>query len=720
MAAPDNEIRLGGRWRLWDQFALRGPGFPVDGVLRLAAEDLALAADRFNADPPPSAAEWRTFEESYQEAAVKAALTLQEVAALPEYQTAVAWQNAALLGRAVRPFLNWRPTENRTSQVRQRADLVAHYWQRFCVKNDTIGFFGPVGWGRYDLVIASAAVAPGTGLIDESTVYFASWALDALARRLGDDPALRPWVAPRRVPFVRVDGASAALPGRPAIALDPGLARVLALCDGTRPAVEISRQVGGDASDAIDELVRRRLVVWRLDLPADAYPERHLRAWLERVEDVAARQRGLDQLDCLERGRARVRAATGPDELSAAMAALEGDFAALADATARDKSDTTTPGRGLAYSDSRRSASVRLGSNVIAALAPLDLLLTSATWLTSALADRIRERFQAVYDKTGPTDLASFWFACMPILHSDAVADATELQREFWARWERVLSLPKDAGQVHRSLSDLAGPIREAFPAPGGGWPTARYLSPDVMIAATSTEAIGRGDFELVLGELHVAINTLGAALYVNQHPSPAELFELTDRDHPRPRLIPSTAKENRARLSTRIRYSLVRPEDYQVALTDVTTDPGRPGTVNSADVLVQARDSRLVAVLPDGGEFDLLDAFAHVLTTLVMDRWRILPERDHTPGSPLAASSWPGKPGGSHPATWPSRPRRTRPGGSCAPAASAPSTACHGSSSSPRQPSHDRCSWTSTARSTSTCSPRRPAAWRTTTSPPG
>ncbi|WP_433528252.1 lantibiotic dehydratase [Micromonospora sp. CA-263727] len=632
MGATNPEIRLGGRWRLWDQFALRAPGFPADGVLRLAAGELTLAADRLDTRLPPATAQWRAFEEAYQAAAVKAFLTLQEVAVSPEYQMAVAWQNPALLGRAVRPFLNWTSTANRTSQVRQRADLVAHYWQRFTVKNDTIGFFGPVGWGRCDPAVTGALVTAGTGLVEESTVYFASWALDALARRLGAEPDLRPWVAPQRVPFVRVDGDTAALPGRPAVTLDPRLARVLALCDGTRPAVEIGRQVGDDAGDAIDELVRRRLVVWRLDLPADAYPERHLRAWLDRVGDPVARQRGLDQLDRLERGRARVRAASGPDELLTALSALEGDFTELADASARDKSDTTTPGRRLAYSDSRRSASVRLGDEVVAALAPLDLMLTSATWLTSAVADRVRERVRRVYDSTGPVDLASFWFTCMSILHSDAVADAAELQREYWARWDSVLHLPEDARRVHRSLSEVSGPLHEAFPAEGGGWPTARYLSPDVMIAADDVEAIGRGEFEIVLGELHVAINTLGASLYLNQHPCPEELFALTDRDHPLPRLMPATAKENRARLSTRIRYSLVRPEDQVVALTELTTRPGRPGSSNSADVQVRSRGDQLVAVLPDGAEFDLFDVFAHVLTTLVMDRWRILPERDHTP----------------------------------------------------------------------------------------
>ncbi|MFG1678320.1 lantibiotic dehydratase [Micromonospora sp. NPDC049282] len=630
MADSDGEpLLLGGRWRLWDQFALRGPGFPAEGVLRLVPQELLAAADRLGR----RADEVREFQQAYDAAAVKNALTLQEIAAGPDYQAAVTWQNRALLDRAVRPFVRWQPESGRTSPTRQREELVAHYWQRFCVKNDTIGFFGPVGWGRHDPTVTGLSVDPGTGLVAETRIYFAGWAIDALARSLGTDPALSGWVAPRRVPFVGVDATGATLPGRPPQELTPRLRRVLELCDGIRPAVAIGELIGEDPAEALDELVRRRLVTWRLELPADAHPERHLRAWLESVGDPAARRLGLDRLDLIEHGRDRVCAAGGPHELAAAIEALERDFAALTDVVgAREKSATTAPGRGVVYSDCRRAASVRIGGDVLAALAPLDPLFTSATWLTSELAGRFRARARQVFDEQRPTNLAAFWFACMPILHRDAPADAAELQQEFWRRWERVLDLPADARQVRLPLTEIAGRVRESFPAPGGGWPSARYLSPDVMIAAPSAEAVDRGEFELVLGELHIAINTLGAALYLNQHPHPDDLRDLTGRDHPAPRLLPMIAKENRSRLSIRIRYSLDRPEDHHVALTGFTADPRRPRTVNSADVAVRLHGDELVAVLPCGTEFDVVDAFSHVLTTLVMDRWRILPERDHTP----------------------------------------------------------------------------------------
>jgi hypothetical protein len=628
-----------GDWRLWEQFAVRGAGFPASGVLRLAPDGLAPAADQF---PPGTLTgpAWEIFEKQFEVAAVDTAVELQQVAALPAFRTAVAWQNPALLSRAIDNFAGWTPTAaGRTSKRREREELISHYWQRFCVKNDTIGFFGPVGWGRWQPSAAGVAIEPGTGLIERSRIYFASWAIDAVARTIERDPRYREWIAPRRVPFVRVIGDAVGIPGRPAERLSPELIRLLGLCSGRRSARDIQQEMGTDVDvpAALATLLGRRWIVWRLDIPAGAYPERYLRDWLAGVGDTALREQGLTLLDALERGRDRVAEASS-SELPAAVAALENEFAELtAEEAARTKGTNTAPCRGLVYSDSMRSSRVRLGSAVLAGLAPVELLLISATWLTEQLAAQVlesaRQIFTGLASRTDTVDLATFWFACMPILHGEARTAADRLAAELITRWSAVLDIPAGARQVRRGRAELEASIRAAFGHPSPGWTMARYLSPDVFLVAEDEAALRHGDVDLVLGELHVASNTLGASLYVHQHPNPAELLALTGRDHPVPRLLPVLAKEHKARLSTRIRHCLVRPEDYYVALIDQTGDPHRPRSVLSADVLVEQRDGELVAVLPDQTVLPVIDAFGHVLTTLVMDSFRILPEAaEHSP----------------------------------------------------------------------------------------
>jgi hypothetical protein len=629
----DQTPKLGARWRLWDQFALRGAGFPAAGVLRLAPDGLAEAADKADPDKP----EWAEFSEQFTAAAADTAHELLRIAARPDFREAVAWQNRPVLSSGIKPFLAWTPDKGRSSMPRQREELVAHYWQRFCVKNDTIGFFGPVGWGRWDLSTAGLAVDPGEGLLAGTEVYFASWAIDTLAATIAADPAVPSWTAPRRVPFIRRDGDTVIVPGRPPQPATPAQLAVLDLCDGIRPARAIAEALPElDIPTTLAELVKRRWVHWRLEIPADARPERGLRAWLSTVGDDELRTRGLSALDELERGRDAVAAACGPDELVEALTALEQRFVALTDTAAvREKSTGTAPCRALVYADSRRAATARIGQGVLDALAPLEPLLDSAGWLTSRLAAAVMSRARGVFTALaarGPVNLAEFWFACMPILHGHAGAEAEGLRREFQDRWRRILAPEPDIDRVHRPLSTVADGVRSYFGPPGKAWTTARYLSPDIMIAATGPEAVALGNFELVLGELHLASNTIGASLFVNQHPKPSELLALTGRDHPGARLMPLLPKEHRSRLSARIRHTLVRPEDYYLALVDFTADPTRPRTVRSADVEVVEVDGDLAVVLPDGERFAAVDVFSHVLTTLAMDLFEVLPEAPHTP----------------------------------------------------------------------------------------
>jgi lantibiotic biosynthesis dehydratase-like protein len=641
MSVSDTVLLPGGGWRLWSQFALRGPGFPAAGILRLAPPGLGEAADKFR-DDALSGAQWAGFEEKFGEVAVATAQTLQEIAALPAFRAAVAWQNRAVLRSGIAPFLSWEPTATgRTSMPRQREELVAHYWQRFCVKNDTIGFFGPVGWGRWDLTRRGIEMDPGDRLIAESQVYFSSWAIDALAKAIGADPGLRQWLPPRRVSFVRLSDAGVTLPGRPPQDLSPSLRPILELCDGTRQPGAIAEAVGQPAAEVLDALAtlaQRRWIVWRIEVPASAHPDRALRATLERVPDPVARGRALAQLAVLEDGRERVRLAMGDaDTLVAALTALEADFVGLTQTPAqREKSAKTAPCRALVYSDSRRRATARIGTAVLDELTPLTLCLTAARWMTNrfaeAVSERIRSEWRMLRDQQAVVDLASLWMRCLPVPHPQAAGDIDRIQAQLRSRWEQIIDAPAGARRVHRTSAAIADRVREAFGEPAAGWNIARYVSPDVFVLADDVQAVERGDFGLVLGELHVAMNTVGASLFVMQHPDARQLLAETGRDFPGPRVMPMLPKEQPPRWNTRSRPALMRPEDYHVGMVDYTADPHRPRTVMAADVAVEERDGRLVAVLPDGAVFSLLDVFGNALTNRVMDRFTLRSDADHSP----------------------------------------------------------------------------------------
>src|ERR1043166_2028258 len=84
----------------------------------------------------------------------------------------------------------------------------------------------------------------------------------------------------------------------------------------------------------------------------------------------------------------------------------------------------------------------------------------------------------------------------------------------------------------------------ELFTAPRAGWQLARYHSPDVMIAASDTGTINRGDYSFVLGEVHVTSNTLRYAFMMAQHSNPQELSEAYSRDMVSPRVVPVLSRQ--------------------------------------------------------------------------------------------------------------------------------------------------------------------------------
>ena len=75
--------------------------------------------------------------------------------------------------------------------------------------------------------------------------------------------------------------------------------------------------------------------------------------------------------------------------------------------------------------------------------------------------------------------------------------------------------------------------VLELFPSPAQGLDAARYHSPDVLISAKSPEAIRNGEYEVILGEFHIAMNTLQIVAFLAQHPCADELMHPREPGYP-------------------------------------------------------------------------------------------------------------------------------------------------------------------------------------------
>lgn len=148
---------LAGDWVLWRDVAVRSAGFAVEGLEVFGPGD----------------------ERS----------RLREIAADRRFREAVTWQNPAALANAVDKVAADAAT--RPSRARQREEIVASYWQRYCAKTDTIGFFGPLAWGRVSDDGPALGVRSGA-LVCERSVHLEAWGVQALAASLDAGLAVAP------------------------------------------------------------------------------------------------------------------------------------------------------------------------------------------------------------------------------------------------------------------------------------------------------------------------------------------------------------------------------------------------------------------------------------------------------------------------------------------------------------------------------------------------
>jgi hypothetical protein len=611
-------------------------------VLVLCDEPLARSADLAGADPAGQLA----YDKAYADAAGRLSGAIAGTYSDPVFREALTWQNPGLAQR-----LQGAGTgTSRRSKDRGRELVVASYLQRYCLKNDTIGFFGPVGWATVDPGTAGLTMVPGEQLIARRTTYFEVWAIDKVAAAIAGPGRVLGWLRPRRTRSAFLAGNVLHRPYRQPVTLTDAELGVLLACDGRRTVSDVLARAGGPGGSAV--LARlTELGALRLDLegPMHAWPERLLREKLELIADPGARAAALAPVDQLISARDAVATADGdPGGLQQALAGLADTFEQVTGSAATRKAGENYAGRTLVYQDAVRDVRVELGAAVTRALAaPLGLVLDSARWLVNDIMARYRVLFADLLDREsaraggGPVTLQRLLTRAAPYLSAGmsgrgvgelAAASVAELQR----RWQLVLGPPTSPGRHQVSAAAISARAAECFPAHPVAWGGARQHSPDIMIAAASPGEVERGNFLLVLGELHISLNTLSGRLWAEQHPDPARLIAAEQADRGPQRIVAIPAKDHPNVTSrTNPPSAILGPGQlYWSAATTGSLDLPETDTVLSAAgmIVVRRGEDLVVQVMPSGPELDFFEVIGDAMIDVVSDAFQPVAPVAHRP----------------------------------------------------------------------------------------
>ena len=596
---------------------------------------------------------WTEFHASFNAALVRQSKLISEVAAGNDFQEAVIWQNRHAFHTAVSSLVNGSSAPvTRNSKRRQHEELVAKYMQRYCAKNDTIGTFGPVGWARFSERGVALEALAGDSLIAERNVYFEVWAIDELARALTSDKRYAPWLVPRRLPYVDVRNNLLFLPRKAPIRISAGQAALLNACDGKRNAHDVAGEVrrtcasefksDNDVYTILEILKKNQLISWELEIPLVLYPEKTLRAWLERIGDEALRRQSLDALGELEDAREAVAAAhNDTTKLNDALSNLETIFTRLTSVAPTRAAGRTYAARTLVYHDSRRNIEVNIGPQILQSIGPaLSLLLTSARWVTAKVAEMSEKYFDSVFaqlsaKKASTTiEFTEFHEALDAMIGGeDANPFRAAVRPLLEQKWGEILAVPTYQRTVEYRSEDLRERVAAAFAVPSSQRRLACYHSPDIMIAASSQEAIRRGDYQVVLGELHVFWNTLAWWLFVGQQETAGVIEQSFDLDLPEPIVTWLVPKGHWASTSGRLAPAHFASKDYRVEVRPGAANRETARVIPGGALLVERQGDELI--VRKHGEplrFTLAEVYREVFSHRISQAFTVMSPQPYRP----------------------------------------------------------------------------------------
>ncbi len=657
--------RLTGDWALWRMVCLRGAGFPVDLLAELGDPSLAEAADAViaadgakAADPVAREAAGAGYAAQFPVAVRRLSAVLHAAASRPALREALAWQNRHALTTGIDVLVRRGPEPpRRNADTRKHEALVASYLQRYCAKNDTIGFFGPVGWSRIDddpgIRITHAA---GGHPLAARVTYLEGWAVRAIMAEHAD--ALRPWLVPRRMPFAGIEGPLLRQPLAPPVRLTPAEAAVMRASDGISDAGAVAAAVLADPSTGLRDIadvfaVMGRLadshrLAWQVDVaPQDIRPERTMRAQLQGVTDHGVRKPAEKALDELTAARDELGAAGGDAErVSAAMAGLEATFTRLAGIPPTRRAGELYAGRTLAYEECLRGDTVRLGADTVDGIREaLAIVLDGARWFTAACAAVYAQHFDEAYRQRAAvlgTDIvpfADFWLIVNDALFRQPPQLIEPVVSTLRRRWSAILAVPAHGRRIQLRSADLRERVASQFPVRPLPWPMAVHHSPDLMIAGA--DAAAGGHFTWVLGEVHPSVITSRYATWLALHDAP-DTFRVAARHDLRAGAARPDRSDGAVWLAetaerggtcTRLSNVVASPGDLRLVFAHDSCgyDPATTLVVGECDLIdspaglrVRRRDATF--------ERDLREVLGDVVGSAISGSFDLVPPGAHTP----------------------------------------------------------------------------------------
>lgn len=457
----------------------------------------------------------------------------------------------------IRELIKVRHSRNDTRK-KQKLRLGWSYAQRLCAKNDTSSFFGPLAWGRFDTRQTDNVQLSqnDTAWIKERHTSFENWVVQRLVEQINQQCPDTDHMPLQLNAGCYLHEQTLFMPIGKCQRLNPQTAQILhyisdrqgseATCAGMLSAC--SEVVANTLRDQLEHLVNKRVVRrgWKIS-PREGDPIVRLKRCLANAgvceEFNQDWQSRLNALEGLRRDYAH-------GDLMRRIQCLEGLNQLLGEAGVDLSRDTGAMyiGRYPVYEDCSRNMDISLGQAMLNQVnEELSPLMRINQWLIKAIAHQLNEAFIEAWEQCQAAspektvdflDLLHSLAPLMPALEARIIVD---LNRCLETAWSHLLQdFPKQP-EVHLRVADierLITMLNTALDVADFEVFGSDYHSPDFLLSSASVEAFNRGDYKIIVGEVHPAVHTLSQPVAAPFGPYNTQVNQQVEAIFQRPRLI--------------------------------------------------------------------------------------------------------------------------------------------------------------------------------------
>jgi hypothetical protein len=423
---------------------------------------------------------------------------------------------------------------SRNSRARERERHLLLYLQRIAAKNDTFSQFGPSAWGhtRDDAKPMTLEITPG---VARRQTFPERWTAHALAAALSADPLTFPELRPRMNPNGRLVGNRFIFAdGSPAIENTAEQMEILVRSDGVTPicylvnGVVASEKIA-DATTQIDptrgskiirELIDSKILIIAMEVPAmEPFAFEVLHRDIKSWRDTAGREKWLPVADTLVELAARFCDSSDPAQRSKIMSNARDCLAGIG-VEKRAGSRALYAAANPIAEDCSRECTFEIGEalldEVVTEAEPwINFWRDSYAFVAGRVAANLRSLLEKAPTENGALPLPAFLRFCesakLPLTGPGLVGMAHIAFQEVKAAFRERLQAHAQQAEYELTADDCAV-VRKTFSY--AKFDEFTYPSADLQLAAESVEAVNRGEYRWIIGELHPAVATLHHCMY--------------------------------------------------------------------------------------------------------------------------------------------------------------------------------------------------------------